>query len=998
MAYLSPSIRDDTLMYQQDGQEHIILVNTPAWFHWLKSASTFTFVSDAGGFTARKERTGPKRGTWYLRAYRKPDGQPLSRYLGTSDMLSLEYLRAAATMLTIKHENTFIAEKANLRLKRRVRQWSSIAVASTHPSIVAHGVQGSLPLPLTPLIGREQQVQGVCELLRQSTVRLVTLTGAPGVGKTRSGLEVAHVLRDHFADGVFFVSLAALSDPTQVMAAIAQALGIWKVNDRPFFEQVRAALRDQHCLILMDNFEQVVEAAPQLVNLLTFCPQLTLLVTSRVALRISGEREFLILPLSIPDIHYLPTWEAIAQFASVTLFVQRARAVQLDFQLTEENASVIAEICTRLDGLPLAIELAAARVKLLPPQTLLTRLEHRLDILTSGLRDLPMRQQTLRGTISWSYDLLSEEEQRLFRRLSVFVEGCTLPAAEAVCNDPLDLHTPVLNLLALLVDKNLVLQIEHEHGEPRLFMLETIREYALERLAASGEMEKIQQAHAVYYLAFAEQAEPELVSHQQHLWLGLVAREYENLRAAFNWFLQSGDQERSACLAGDLIWFWWNQGRILEGWHWIGHVLAHEMSAISTAVRIKVLYAAGALAFFLRYEELASSWLQESLAYSRASGDAAGVASASLALTHQWLIHGNITMARKQAEETFAWIGERGVTYPWILACTFFPMGSLAMAAGDYARAKAFYEHSIALFSEAGDIYFRAEMLTHLADISVAQGNRSKAHQLLEEALLLSKKVSNSWAISWLLSMLGRSALSLGDVPRAHFLLMEGLKIFQQQDDQHGMASVSSLLAQAAVLQQDFRLACTMAKESLKSFRSIDVLEGITTCLEELAQILVKQGRVVSAAQLCGTAQRQRETANIQISSLEQDSYARLVESIQSQIGEQPFLSAWGIGKTMMPEQALEAVLQAVIQPAKTNAVSLPPVTTSSASPPPAGLTKREYEVVQLLAKGLTNAQIAEQLVISLVTVKSYLRIIYSKLGATNRVGAMRYVLDHDLL
>ncbi len=998
MTYLSPSIRDDTLVYQHDGQEHSILVNTPAWFHWLNSASTFTFMSAYGSFTAHKKRVRHKRGTWYLRAYRKLDGRPVSSYLGTSEMLSLECLRAAATMLTIQHEDTCITEEINLDPDEHVRQWSSFAIAPAHSSIATHVVQGSLPVPLTPLIGREQQVQEVCELLRQTPVRLVTLTGAPGVGKTRLSLEVAFALRGDFADGVFFVSLAALSNPTQVMAAIAQALQVREASDRSLLEQVRAALRDRHVLVLIDNFEQVVQAAPQLVDLLTFCPHLTFLVTSRVALHISGEHEFLVLPLTIPDLRYLPTWKAIAQFASVTLFVQRAQAVQFDFQLTEENAPVLAEICARLDGLPLAIELAAARIKLLPPQTLLTRLEHRLNILTGGLRDMPVRQQTLHSTISWSYDLLSEEEQRLFRRLSVFVGGYTLQAAEAVCNGSLDLHTSVLNLLALLVDKSLLLQIGHERGESRLLMLETLREYALERLAESGEMETVQQAHAVYYLAFAEQAGPELVSHQQHLWLGLVAREYENLRAAFTWFLRSGDQERSACLAGNLIWFWWNQGRLLEGWHWIGQVLSQDMSGISTAARIKVLYAAGAFAFFLRYEEQASTWLQESLACSWASGDAAGVASASLALTHQWLIHGNIAMARRQAEETFAWIGERGVIHPWVLACVLFPMGSLAMATGDYAQAKAFYEHSIALFSEAGDIYFRAEMLTHLADISIAQGNTSKAHQLLEEALLLSRKVSNSWAISWLLSILGRSALSLGDVPRAHFLLTEGLKIFQQQGDQHGMASVSSLLAQTAVLQQDYRTACAMAKQSLKYFRSINVQEGITTCLEELAQALARQGRAVSAAQLCGTVQRQREAAGLRISSLERDSHTRLVEYIRDQIGEQPFLHAWDIGKTMIPEQALEDALQPIISLVKTNIASLLPAATSPASPPPAGLTKREYEVVLLLAKGLTNAQIAEQLVISLVTVKSYLRTIYSKLGTTNRVGTMRYALDHHLL
>jgi predicted ATPase len=408
----------------------------------------------------------------------------------------------------------------------------------------------NLPAQVTALIGREQEVAAVCALLRRPQVRLVTLTGTGGVGKTRLGLEVATNLLDDFADGVCFVPLAPISDPDLVVATIAQTLGIQETGEQPLSDLLQAFVRDKCLLLLLDNFEQVLVAAPGLSDLLADCPQLNILVTSRAVLHIRAEHEFPVPPLALPDLTHLPESEALLQYAAVALFLERAKAVKPDFQLTPANTRTIAEICVRLDGLPLAIELAAARIKLLPPQALLTRLGHRLQVLTSGARDASARQQTLRNTLAWSYDLLDAQEQRLFRRLPVFVRGCTLEAVEGLYTALGEMPADVLDGVASLMDKSLLRQVEREGEEPRLLMLATIREYGLEVLASAGEMESTRRAHAAHYLALAERAELELGGPQQAAWLERLEREHDNLQAALQWSLEQAGDEESGTVPG----------------------------------------------------------------------------------------------------------------------------------------------------------------------------------------------------------------------------------------------------------------------------------------------------------------------------------------------------------------------------------------------------------------------------------------------------------------
>jgi predicted ATPase len=505
------------------------------------------------------------------------------------------------------------------------------------PGAVLNKLLSNLPAQLTPLVGRQQEIQAVCTLLRQAELRLVTLTGMAGIGKTRLAVQVAADLLEQFPDGVFLVPLAPVSDPEQVVPAILQTLSISDIGSQLPLDRLKTALKEKHLLLLLDNFEQVVEAAVVVADLLAACPRLTVLVTSRIVLHLRGEHEFIVPPLSVPNPKRLPDLAVLSQYEAVALFMQGAQAVKPEFELAPANASAVAGICVQLDGLPLAIELAAARIKYFPPQALLSRLEQGLSVLSAGARDLPARQQTLRGAIAWSYDLLAPEEQQLFRRLSVFVDGCTLQAAEQVCTAASSLQLDILEGLLSLVDKSLLRQEESAEDEVRFGMLQVLREFGLERLAGAGETEATRQAHALYYLALAEQAEPHLRGAEQIRWFALLEQEHENLRAALFWLLEGArmdgrteegrqQAEQSLRFCAALYWFWYVRGYVREGDSFLEQALATSTGG-TAPVRARVFFAATDLAISLGDLERAERLGEESLALFQELGDKGGIAA-----------------------------------------------------------------------------------------------------------------------------------------------------------------------------------------------------------------------------------------------------------------------------------------------------------------------------------------------------------------------------------
>ena len=856
----------------------------------------------------------------------------------------------------------------------------------------------NLPVQLTPLIGRGQEVAAVQHLLQREHVRLVTLTGPGGTGKTRLGLQVAAELCDPFTDGVYFVNLAPISDPAFVIPTIAQTLGLREVAGQPLLEHVKGELQQKQLLLVLDNFEQVVRAAPQLVDLLAACPKLKLLVTSREVLHVRAEHEFAVPPLALPDPTHLPELAELSHYAAVTLFIERAQAARPDFQVTTANARAIAEICVHLDGLPLAIELAAARIKLLPPQALLARLGQRLALLTSGARDMPKRQQTLRNTIAWSYNLLDAQEQQLFQRISVFAGGCPLEAIEAVCAAFGDEAGAVLNAIASLIDKSLLQQTEQEGDEPRLVMLETIREYGLERLAANGERDATWQAHAIYYLALAEKAEPELGGPQQVEWLERLEREHDNLRAAMQWTLERGETghsiEMALRLGGALLRFWRVRGHWNEGWNFLERALVRS-KGVAVLVQLKALMAAANLAYIQDDTDRAEVLYDECLVRCRALGDTGGIALSLRLLGAIAEMRGKLGVAYSLTEEALALFRALGDEEG--IAWSLYNLANRVSQQGEYARARVLCEESLAIHRELGNKEGIASSLFRLAWILFAsRGDQAMVRSLLEESLKLYKELGDKGGIADAFFLEGYAAFSQGDTATAHLQLEESIVLSNEIGDRWGTAWSLSLLARVKTRQGDYAAARAICQESLTIRREVGDKRDIPFSLEGLADVVAVQGDPAWAARLWGMAEALREAMGYPLAPVDYDDYEHSVATARTLLGEKAFAAAWAEGRTMTPEQALATQWRATMP---TPIVAEPPPSPLKLLPTyPDGLTAREVEVLRLLARGLTNAQIARELIVSLLTVKAHVRSIYSKLGVTSRSAATRYALEHHLV
>ncbi len=856
----------------------------------------------------------------------------------------------------------------------------------------------NLPAQLTPLIGRKQLVEAACALLQRPEVRILTLTGTGGVGKTRLGIQMATDLQDDYADGVCSVSLAPIRDSDLIVPTIIRVLGLKEIKDQPMLDLLKAYLQDKHLLLLLDNFEQVLMAAPRLSDLLADCPYLKILVTSRAVLHIRGEHEFPVPPLSLPDLTRLPESEALLDYASVSLFLNCAKAIKPDFQLTAANTHTIAEICVRLDGLPLAIELAAARIKLLPPQALLARLEHRLQVLTTGAQDVPARQQTLRNTLAWSYDLLDDKEQLLFSRLSVFVNGCTLEAVEALYSSLGDSPAYVLDGVSSLIDKSLLQQIKQDGEEPHLVMLETIREYGLECLVVSGGMEATRGAHATFYLWLAEKAEPELLGQRQVVWLERLRREHDNLRAALRWSLEKAeneeDQQRSRDgremtlrLSGALWMFWWVRGHWSEGRNFLERALTDSAGA-SIAVRAKALFAAASLTFIQSDYVWAEALSEESLSLYRDLEDQQGIARSLYMLgTIAWA-KGDTHTCRSLIEQTLEQCKE--ADNKDYVAYSLFSLGLLAYSQGEYSRACALFEESIAVFGEVENKRGVAHSLSQLAyALFASQGDQERVHTLIDECLALSREVGFKEGIAASYCLSGQLALSESDVERAYSLVEKSVELYRAMGHRHGTAESLSVLGKMAVARGDHTAAHRLYDESLAISEKLGEKWVIAVCLVRLGELVAAEGKFAWAAQFWGAAEAIRDAIGVPIPPVECGGYDQSVAAARAHLGEKIFASAWAKGQVLTPKQVLAS---------KGREPILSPNATVASSPVYAGgLTTREVEVLRLVAGGLTDLQIADKLILSARTVHSHISSIYRKLGITSRSAATRYAIKHDL-
>jgi predicted ATPase/DNA-binding CsgD family transcriptional regulator len=833
---------------------------------------------------------------------------------------------------------------------------------------------GNLPVQPSSLIGREREVDTARDYLLRPDVRLLTLTGTGGIGKTRLALEVAANLIDAFEHGVFLVSLAPIRDPDFVIPTIAQTLGIREHGGLTREHMLVQHLRTRSSLLVLDNFEQVAPAAPSLADLLAQCPLLKVLATSRAPLHVRGEHEFPVPPLSLPDLSRPATLATIAANEAVALFTQRARAIRSDFQLTDENVPAVAEICARLDGLPLAIELAAARVKVLSPPALLARLGNRLQVLTGGPLDLPARQQTLRSTIDWSHDLLSDRERALFCRLSVFTGGCALAGAEAIgadhdlttgnrsrspdAFDVKDSHVSVLDLVTSLVDKSLLRQVEQSDGEPRLFMLETVREYGLDRLATTGEIGAVRRAHAAYYVALAEQAEPNLTGADQSKWFDRLEIEHDNFRLALGWSLEQGEIEMALRLGAALWRFWFMRGYLSEGRRWLEGALARSGGA---AVRTR-LKALGVVAFLVHYQgdyPRAAALAGEALTLARQIGDKRRVVDA---------LNGLAVVAR---------------------------------SGGNYAAARTMYRESLALLRDLGDRSGIAFTLTYSGLAAWLGGDYPEAARLFEESLLLSEELGDRQIISYTLFGMAQIACEKGEYDRARSLVTEAAVINRDLNDRRGLIRSLWGLGRVALGQDDLSVARASYEESLALAREIGDQWFVAAGMEGLAAVAAARKQPERAACLFGAASTLRKAIGAPMPTPHRTEHERGVAAARALLDERAFDSAWQHGSTLTPDQAI-AIPEDTITPDKPAIASRLPTEDSAPHAVwtgvyPAGLTSREVEVLRLVTLGLTDAEVAERLVVSPRTVQSHLRSIYDKLGVTSRTAAARYAIDHRL-
>jgi predicted ATPase/class 3 adenylate cyclase len=747
----------------------------------------------------------------------------------------------------------------------RVFQLLAPGLPSEFPPLrTLEAYRNNLPLQPTPLIGREKEVSEVCDLLRGDETRLLTLTGPGGTGKTRLALQAAADLLEEFPDGTFFAPLATLTKAELFLAAVAETLGVREVGEQPLDEILKDYLHERRLLLVLDNFEQVLAAAPTVTELVAGAPGLKVLATSRTPLGLYGENEYAVPPLSVPDVKHLPDLKTLSQYEAVRLFIERAKSAKADFEVTDEGAPAVAEICVRLDGLPLAIELAAARIKMLPPKAMLQRLTSRLKFLTGGARDLPERQRTLRGAIEWSHALLDEGEQVLFARLAVFSGGRTLEAIEAICDAEGDLPVDAFEGISSLLDKSLIRQEEGPGGEPRFVMLETIHEYAREKLQESAEAGEIKRAHAEYFLTLAEEAYPELKGANQLEWLERLEAEHDNMRAALSWALERKEAEVALRLGGALFAFWSVRGYQSEGRRWLQEALAMDGRG-SPEVRAMALAGAGWLASEQGDLDRAQEAYEEGLE----------------------LLASSAREAREAKLNLLAGLG-------WV-----------ALDREEHEQATELYEESLALSREMRDAWWLATSRLNLAIVTHFLGDPEKATELYQQGMDLFREQGDKHSLAYCLNNLAMVVYSQGELVRAAQLTEESLALLRELGARGDVALGLCNLGWIALLQDELGRAADLYVDSLSLSWDAGMYPLVQSALEGFACVAGARGEAERTARLWGAAQALHETKGIprDIDFLA-EADAR-ISAVHSGMGEKEWEEAYRKGRAMTLDEAV---------------------------------------------------------------------------------------------
>jgi predicted ATPase/DNA-binding CsgD family transcriptional regulator len=772
--------------------------------------------------------------------------------------------------------------------------------------------QDNFPIPLTSLVGRKKEVEQVGRLL--STIRLLTLLGPGGVGKTRLAIEAASAIAGKFPNGGCWVDLASLNDPLLIPQTIAKSLDIYVAPNQPPLETVENYLQSKQLLLVLDNCEHLVASCAELVeHLLSVCPKLQVLTTSREELGIFGEVTWHVPSLPFPDLQSLPPFQSLIEYPSIQLFIERAAAVLPGYSLSDLNEQPIALICQKLDGMPLAIELAAVRIKLLSAKEIASRLSNRFELLTGGSRNALPRQQTLRTTLDWSYELLTGSEQSLFRCLSVFADCFSLEEAEQVARSSLQISESFnfLDLLVQLVNKSLIeVEIEPQVSESgtRYHMLEIIREYAREKLVTAGETVAVHTSYLNYYLGFVKEAEPRLYNQEQSTWSDQLEAEYDNLRAAIEWSLGNKDVELVAQLVMSLSRFWQLRGYFSEAAMWLDRILA--LPGIADHTHAQLLLIRGHIAEAQGTYEQAIAFVEAGLAIFRTQGNISGIAQGKAI------------------------------------------MGIIRVLQGERAKGIKLLEESRKTFQESGDEWQTARALLFIADSYNRMGNNKKAALLCQECLSLFNKMGDPWGIAFASGIAGEIARQQGDLQQAKEYFRNNL-VFHWQHGQKG---------------------------------------EIPYPLETLALIAISEKDYVRAVRLWGAAEVFREKANAPLPPAYQSDYHKYLTLAHEKLGEKAYIAALLQGRELLPAAVIDlATHDDLIQ------VELPS-TTGTESVSEFHLTKREIEILRLVATGMTDEQVAERLFLSPRTVGKHLQSIYSKLSVNSRTAATHFALSHNLI